>query len=120
MNVFWVPQKKYFIENNFKLLVVKRGFVSELEINPPRFPSHFVFCGGVVDECIVVWAKPGILKEEYVVFFEHAQLFSKIALNEILSWTFKCIQHALSLSNQHVLPVLETLVCTNEILIDEF
>ena len=120
MQVYWVSQEFFFIQNDFKILVTKKSFLSDLKTNVKISSGDFVFCGGVLNNEVIVWAKPGILKEEYILFFEYMQPFIKITCNEMLSWAFKCIQHALSLKNNTVAPALNMFANGKEILMDEF
>ena len=120
MQVYWVSQDFFFTQKRFKILALKENLFSGLQINIKTLPESFAFCGGLLDNEIVIWAKPGILKEEYILFFECLQPFVKITCNEILSWTFKCIQHALSLKNNTVAPALSALPTTKEISMDDF
>lgn len=118
IEVVWAPKDLFFIRNDLSRLYIKEEWGAKIQKCNGVVPECFVFCGAMLNQQIVIWAQPGISKEEYLSFFEYMQV--RASASELLSCVFKCIQHALHQNGARVASALTNYRQVEEIAMDEF
>ena len=131
MNVFWIDDASlFYAQSKLASIYIKKNLVSPLtKLAVPDTSCHnFVLVAGVLDDAkILIWAKPGILKEDYIKLLE--SLYIEAGYVDVgFCWELtcaatKCMQHALSKKNRYVEPALkefEFKIEAEQIEMDEF
>jgi len=115
MNVFWVDYASLFpVQDRLASIFIKKSLVSPV-LRMPAIDTKqddFALVAGILDNSrILIWAKPGILKDDYIKLLENLFIDMGVIYEgfcwEISCLATKCMQHALSKVNKHVSPALD-------------